>query len=264
MASSSQEIVFITGANTGIGFQIVSQLLRDHGDRFYVFVGSRTLSKGEAAVQKLHAEGSKNCEAVQIDVTDNSSITRVAKTVEAKFGRVDVLHINAGIAHPDMHNQKAGQDRRPISATIMETMHTNVAGAAETAETFIPLLQRAENPRIVFMSTSLGSLTMNHTIPGMNALWPAYSASKAALNMIMLYYWGRYGKEMRINACSPGLRATALNDFGTAGVPSWLKAGGVEGGARNAIRLTLLGKDGESGTHTHWKDEEDKWENIPW
>jgi NAD(P)-dependent dehydrogenase (short-subunit alcohol dehydrogenase family) len=94
MAYASKEIVFITGANTGLGFQIAKKLLKDYGDRFYCFVGSRTLSKGEAAVKELHEEGLSGCEAIPIDVSNIDSIRQAAKTVDEKAGRVDVLHAN--------------------------------------------------------------------------------------------------------------------------------------------------------------------------
>lgn len=94
MPSTSQEIVFITGANTGLGLAAARALLRDHGDRFHVFLGSRSPSQGEAAVKELHDQGLKNCEAVQIDVTSNDFIAQAAKYVEHKFGRLDVLHVN--------------------------------------------------------------------------------------------------------------------------------------------------------------------------
>lgn len=92
----------------------------------------------------------------------------------------------------------------PISKIIMETMAVNVAGAAQTAETFIPLLKKADNPRIVFVSTGFGSLQRLSTFQN-NTLWPAYSSSKAAFNVIMLWFWRRF-PEMKINATNPGFR----------------------------------------------------------
>lgn len=90
----------------------------------------------------------------------------------------------------------------------MTTMHTNVAGAAQTADNFIPLLQKADNPRLIFMSTSLGSLGLAEKVKGLNSTWPAYGSSKAAMNMIMLYFWGKFGDDIHVNACSPGLRVS--------------------------------------------------------
>ena len=94
MTATDKEIVLITGANVGLGLEIANKLLRDHEDRFYILVGCRTLSKGEAAVKELHNQGLTECEVIQIEVTDDASIARAAETVENKFGRLDVLHAN--------------------------------------------------------------------------------------------------------------------------------------------------------------------------
>lgn len=89
----------------------------------------------------------------------------------------------------------------------MTTMQTNVAGAAQTADAFKPLLEKAANPRIIFMSSGLGSLYT--CTQRSNKDWPAYSSSKAALNMIMLYYW-HICPGMKVNACCPGFRVGLL------------------------------------------------------
>lgn len=94
MASPSQQIVLITGANTGLGFQIAKVLLRDYGHRFYIFLGCRDLAKGEAAVAELSHQELTACETVHFDVTDNNSIAVAAETVRQKYGRLDVLHVN--------------------------------------------------------------------------------------------------------------------------------------------------------------------------
>lgn len=97
MASPSREIVLITGANTGLGFQIARVLLRDYGERFYIFLGCRDMTKGEAAVAELASQGLTSCEAVHLDVTDNDSIALAAETVRKKYGWLDVLHVNVSL-----------------------------------------------------------------------------------------------------------------------------------------------------------------------
>lgn len=97
MASPSREVVLITGANTGLGFQIAKVLLRDYGDRFYVFLGCRDRTKGEAAAAELTRQGFTACEAVHLDVTDNDSIAFAAETIREKYGRLDVLHVNVSL-----------------------------------------------------------------------------------------------------------------------------------------------------------------------
>ena len=99
MSFADKEIVLITGANVGLGLEIARKLLRDHEGRFYVLVGCRTLSKGEVAVKELHDQGLGDCEVLQIEVTNDVSIAEAAKTVQDKFGRLDVLHANASRDH---------------------------------------------------------------------------------------------------------------------------------------------------------------------
>ncbi|CAK1357078.1 unnamed protein product [Cercospora beticola] len=66
---------------------------------------------------------------------------------------------------------------------------------------------------------------------------------------------------MKINACAPGFRATALNNFGQGGS---FAPGKIEDGANNAVRLSLLGKDGESGTFTEMDDQTSEVRVVTW
>ncbi|CAF9921576.1 hypothetical protein IMSHALPRED_005208 [Imshaugia aleurites] len=89
-----------------------------------------------------------------------------------------------------------------------------MAGAACLSDALIPLLQKSSQPRIVFVSSAVGSLTQtldpSSSHYGANA--PAYKASKAAMNMLMATY-ARTLKEdkWRVNSCTPQLSATAFS-----------------------------------------------------
>lgn len=87
----------------------------------------------------------------------------------------------------------------------MIATETNAAGSAATVESFQPLLQKAENPRIIFMSTPMGSCTL--AANQQSVMMPAYCASKAAMNMIALYYSKKF-LEWKVNACTPGYRVS--------------------------------------------------------
>ncbi|KAK7720285.1 hypothetical protein SLS63_009957 [Diaporthe eres] len=249
MAYSDKEIVLVTGGNGGIGLEVARQLARDHGQRFHVLIGCRRLPDGEAAVKQLQGEGvGDGVEAIQVDITSEESLAAAAQLVGDKFGRLDVLHANAGIAGD---KEYAG---RPISEIITLTVATNAAGAAASVEHFVPLLSRAENPRVVFMSSGAGSLKLAHDF-GFVKDYPAYSVSKAAENMVMLYYHHRF-PDWKVNASNPGFRATKINNYGE-GVNE--TPGPISEGASNAVRLTLLGKDGESGAHTMVQASQDEY-----
>jgi len=92
-------VALITGANQGIGLQIAKDLAT-HG--FTVLVGSRNFEKGETAAKSIGAEA----HAVQLDVTDQTSITAAAERIRNEFGRLDVLVNNAGISHVDRFCRK--------------------------------------------------------------------------------------------------------------------------------------------------------------
>lgn len=117
----------------------------------------------------------------------------------------------------------------------------NTFGATLTTEAFIPLLKASPAPRIVFVSSSIGSLALHPDYPvGL----PIYRSSKAALNMIMLHYAFKYKDAgWKINAACPGFCATNLNNYGGKDTP--------ENGAVNAVRLATLGDDGETGTFSN-------------
>ena len=111
----------------------------------------------------------------------------------------------AGVA-PDLHLATGAS----LSATMREAFETNVVGAAATAQNFAPLLERSSNPRVIFMSSGQGSLTRVAASGGKSVKdWPAYSASKAALNMVMLWFAGQWSR-WRVNSCAPGYRVGAF------------------------------------------------------
>lgn len=85
-------------------------------------------------------------------------------------------------------------------------MATNAAGSAASVEHFVPLLSKADNPRVVFMSSGAGSLKLAHQF-GFAKDYPAYCVSKAAENMVMIYYYLRF-PEWKVNASNPGFRVS--------------------------------------------------------
>ncbi len=120
-------------------------------------------------------------------------------------------------------------------------VETNVIGVIRVTNAMLPLLRRASSPRIVNMSSSVGSLTLQ-TTPGAETgpIAAAYSPSKSFLNAVTV----QYAKELQdtkilINAACPGFVATDLNGFRGVRTP--------EQGAAIAIRLATLPDDGPTG-----------------
>jgi NAD(P)-dependent dehydrogenase (short-subunit alcohol dehydrogenase family) len=247
-------IALVTGANQGIGLQIAKDLAA-HG--FTVLVGSRNFAKGQKAAHSIGAAA----HAVQLDVTDPASITAAAERIRSEFGRLDVLVNNAAISNTGKLPAQSVEDyarlTRPSNVSIAEVRaiwETNVFGVLAVYQAMLPLLRKAPNARIVNVSSAAGSLTINAdpANPRRANFGPGYSASKTALNAITLAMAVELEPQgIKVNAVSPGFVKTNLNGY--AGTLT------VEEGAREPLRLALLGPDGPTGTFTRWKNE-----TIPW
>ena len=95
---TASKIVLVTGANTGLGLEIVRALCRSNTP-YEILLASRSLSKGEAAVETVKNEipaSSSTVSAVQLDVSDEESITNAYRTISTKYDRLDALINNAG------------------------------------------------------------------------------------------------------------------------------------------------------------------------
>lgn len=234
-------VALVTGANKGIGLQIARDLAA-HG--FTVLVGSRKLENGETAAQSI----GENALALQLDVTDKNSIAAAAERIRNELGRLDVLVNNAGIAqagNPGKTFEEVVASDRPSVVSLDEAralFETNVFGVIAITQAMLPLLREAPSARIVNVSSSSGSMTMNAdpSFP-YRAVFGSYSASKAALNAITLAFALELESTgIKVNAACPGFTATDLNNFrGTRT---------VQQGAREPVRLALLDASGPTGT----------------
>lgn len=95
----SETVVFITGANQGLGFEVVKKLAAEQ-ENFHIILGVRDLDKGKQAIMEVpKIANNTSLDTVQIEVTNDESISAAVETIKAKYGRIDVLHNNAGIGH---------------------------------------------------------------------------------------------------------------------------------------------------------------------
>lgn len=219
----------ITGANKGLGFETARRLV---AAGHTVYVGSRNADRGRAAAERLHAR------SVQLDVTDDRSVTVAAQTIAA-VGGLDVLVNNAGIQVELSDGGVLGA--ADLTAEMMRaTFETNVFGIVRVLHAFLPLLRRSAAPVVVNLSSGLASLTRTSTpgTAGFDYRGIAYPASKTAVNMITIQYAKQF-PTMRINAVEPGFTATDLN--GNTGTRS------VEQSVEIIVRMALLTPDGPTG-----------------
>ena len=92
MENQHKRIALITGANQGIGLQAAKELVKAG---VTVLLGSRNFEKGETAANDV----GPGAIAIQIDVTDQASITAAAEHIKKEFGRLDLLVNNAAISN---------------------------------------------------------------------------------------------------------------------------------------------------------------------
>jgi NAD(P)-dependent dehydrogenase (short-subunit alcohol dehydrogenase family) len=215
-------IALVTGANRGIGLEVVRQLAQRG---FTAVLGSRDLGKGRAAAEGL---GDLDVDPRRLDVADPDSVRELASELEDAYGRLDVLVNNAAILYDTW--------QRGVEADldlVHEALETNLFGAWRTAQACLHLLRRSEHGRIVNVSSGGGALS------SMGAGTPAYSVSKAALNALTRILAAELRSDgILVNAVCPGWVATDMG--GPGGRP-------VERGGASVMWAALLPDDGPSG-----------------
>jgi len=168
---------------------------------------------------------------VPLDVTSDASVRAAAELVEEQVGRLDVLVNNAGIGGP------WPQDPTTLDLDVLRTvLDTNVLGVIRVTNALLPLLRRSAAPRIVNVSSNMGSLTLR-TGP----IMAAYAPSKTLLNAVTVQYARQLaGTGILVNAACPGYVATDFTGHQGSRTP--------EQGAATPVRLATLPADGPSGS----------------
>jgi NAD(P)-dependent dehydrogenase (short-subunit alcohol dehydrogenase family) len=217
----------ITGANKGLGYETARQLV---AAGHTVYIGSRDVERGHTAASELGAR------AVQLDITDDTSVQAAAAAIEADGG-LDILVNNAAIEERADGNAVIGP--ADVTAELMrETFDTNVFGTVRVLRAFLPALLRSAHPVVVNVSSGLGSLSVVSSMPAEIYPGVAYPASKSAVNMITVQFAKAF-PALRINAVDPGFSKTDLN--GNTGTQT------VAEGAEIIVRMAQVGPDGPTG-----------------
>jgi NAD(P)-dependent dehydrogenase (short-subunit alcohol dehydrogenase family) len=242
--------VLITGANKGIGLETAKQLSKGG---MFIYLGSRDLNKGEEIVEQLNAEGFQNIKAIEIDVTDPNTILSAKNIIEKEQGHLDVLINNAGISGVVPQNA--------IETSVenyKDVFDVNLYGVVRVTQAFIELLKKSAEPRIVNVSTSVGSLTLQSS-----PSWPAYdyakfaiyASSKSAMNMYTVHLaYELRDTNFKVNAVCPGYTKTDFTNH---------VGGEVEDAAKRIIKYALVDQDGPTGKFFSEESNPETGE-IPW
>lgn len=193
-----------------------------------MWIGARDEALGRAAAVELGAR------FVPLDVTDDTSVAEAVRTVQSAGAGLDVLVNNAGISG----RRSSVEETTP--ADFLPVYGVNVLGPVRVTQAFLPMLGESAHPRIVMVSSGLGSIAIttdpNRFESTLHAL--VYPSSKAALNMLTTMYAKAF-PGVAINAADPGYTATDLNGF--QGTQS------VEQGAAPIVGLATAAPGGPTG-----------------
>ncbi|KAH1085835.1 hypothetical protein GYH30_017679 [Glycine max] len=172
MGETTERYAVVTGANKGIGLEIVRQLA---SAGIKVVLTARNEERGIQALQTLKDSGLSHLVLFhQVDVADATSVASLADFIKSKFGKLDILVNNAGIlgavikdtdsftsfllkrgAAPEEDGTKAITQSYELAE---ECLQINYYGAKTTVESLLPLLQLSDSPRIVNVSSTMGQL----------------------------------------------------------------------------------------------------------
>lgn len=219
----------VSGANRGIGFEIVRQLARLG---VLAVIGARDTDEGVAAAEKLKPEG-LDVPVVALDVNSEDSAVNAVAEVKRIYGRLDILVNNAAILIDEPGGFKASLFDLKAD-TLRRTMETNLLGPVRLIQAAAPLMREQGYGRIVNMSSGAGQLS------DMGSGYPAYRMSKSALNALTRIAAAELsGGNIKVNAMCPGWVRTDM------GGPTAERS--PEEGADTAVWLATLGDDGPTG-----------------
>jgi NAD(P)-dependent dehydrogenase (short-subunit alcohol dehydrogenase family) len=200
MNSLSNKIAVVTGGNSGIGFATAKEFIAQGAK---VVITGRNQSAIDEAVNQLGS----NASGFLANASEVKETESLVEKVKAKFGKVDILFVNAGVFYPTPIGQitEDGFD---------EQMGINFKGAIFTIEKFLPIL--VDGASIINLSSVNAYTGMPNTA--------VYAASKAALNSYTRTAATELaGRKIRVNAVNPGPISTPI--FAKSGLPEEMLTG---------------------------------------
>lgn len=238
--------VMITGGNRGIGFEFVRRFLERKDTVIPTYRDERRAQE----IIALETRGYDNIIPVQLEVKDQSSIDACFDVVAEKVGQLDILINNAAMGDNsiDMTDPYCHKEFGHLTSdAMMEMYHVNAVAPIIITQKFVELMEWAEDPKVVFITSQLGSIG-RRTGSGHYS----YNASKAALNML--------GRLFSFDLTGMGIKSVLLH-------PGWVKTsmGGSDApvSVKDSVEGMLRVIDGmteeQNGAFLSWEGEQ-----LPW
>lgn len=229
--------ILITGANRGLGLEFTHQLI-EKGD--YIFAGCRD-PKTAKELQKLSEAYSNQITLLALDVINEKSIDTSVEIIHSYVDSLDILINNAGIYPRDENPANL------FSKTLLHSFHVNSVAPMIVAQRFLELLKRGENPRIINISTMMGSLQTKQSGGDYS-----YCSSKAALNML--------SRTLAFDLRMDGITVIAMH-------PGWVQTdmGGEKApltasdSVRGMLKVINGLKETDTGKFLTWEGKEHPW-----
>ncbi|KAM5344588.1 hypothetical protein ACJ41O_013123 [Fusarium nematophilum] len=201
----TKKIILVTGGNSGIGYD-TAYVLANASPGHHVVLSARSPERGQKALAEIQARApAGTLSFLELDVTSDDSIKAAVEKLEAGFGRLDVLVNNAGIATSDELTRE----------NIYKALNTNVFGVILLTDALSHLLQKSDDPRIINVSSIMGSLAVradrDHPLNQMPSF--LYRLSKASLNsasLEQLWAYKHWEHSPKVWAYCPGYVVTNL------------------------------------------------------
>lgn len=171
-------------------------------------------------------------------MTNDQSVDDGAARIETQFGRLDILVNNAAV----LGSMNSQGDRE----SFRDVLNVNVVGSSSVTDAFLGLLRKSTERRLVFVSSSTGSIThaSDPASPYYSPYALRYRTSKAALNMLMVMYNVILKDEgFKVFGADPGLCATNLS-----GDPDSLRRRNAAEPGDGGLRVSTVVK-GEKDEH---------------
>jgi NAD(P)-dependent dehydrogenase (short-subunit alcohol dehydrogenase family) len=184
----------VTGASRGIGAAIAEALAAAGA---HVIMVARTAAALEEVEERIHAAGG-SATIAPLDLTEGESIAKLGAAVAERWGKLDILVLNAAI----LGSLTPVQDIDPKEYSRVLTL--NLLANQALIAAFDPLLRKADRADVVALTSSVGAKP--------HAFWGAYGSSKAALEALLGTYADEtaYTGRIRVHIVDPGATRTRM------------------------------------------------------